>query len=107
MSTAFTAAGELPDEAYSLPGRDLHTVAQFLAPTDAHLARGFLVAAGIPAVVADDNHVQAYELLAPAMGGVRVLAPAEFIDEARRLLDERAKGTFELDENTDVGPAQD
>lgn len=107
MSTDLTQAANLPLDDFSLPGRDLHTVARFLAPTDAHLARGFLVAAGIPAVVADDNHVQAYELLAPAMGGVRVLAPEEYIAEARRLLEARDKGAFELDEDTDVGPSQE
>lgn len=105
MATTITGADELPDDDVFLPGRDLLTVAQFLAPTDAHLARGFLVAAGIPAVVADANHAQAYELLAPAMGGVRVLAPEEFVEEARRLLEARAHGDFALDDDADVGPA--
>lgn len=107
MITSTSDADDLPADDFSLPGRDLQIVAQFLAPTDAHLARGFLVAAGIPAVVADANHAQAYELLAPAMGGVRVLAPEEYIEEARRLLDARANGDFALDDDADVGPPQD
>ncbi|QYF91663.1 DUF2007 domain-containing protein [Massilia sp. PAMC28688] len=101
------APDELPAEDFSIPGRDLLIVAQFLAPTDAHLARGFLVASGIPAVVADANHAQAYELIAPAMGGVRVLAPEEYIEEARRLLASREQGDFALDDDQDVGPSQE
>ncbi len=111
MSNLFTdtdaAPDELPADDFSIPGRDLHIVAQFLAPTDAHLARGFLVAAGIPAVVADANHAQAYELIAPAMGGVRVLAPQEYLEEAKRLLALREHGDFALDDNADVGPPQE
>lgn len=100
------APDELPADDFSISGRDLVTVAQFLAPTDAHLARGFLVASGIPAVVADANHAQAYEMLAPAMGGVRVLAPEEYLEEAQRLLASRDAGDFALDDDADVGPAQ-
>lgn len=101
------APDELPADDFSIPGRDLLTVAQFLAPTDAHLARSFLVASGIPAVVADANHAQAYELIAPAMGGVRVLAPEEYVEEARRLLASRENGDFALDDDQDVGPSQE
>ena len=110
MTTDLTL-GALPDDETAadieIPGRDLDIVARFMIPTDAHLARGFLVAAGIPAVVADDNHAQAYDWLAPAMGGVRVLAPIEHIDEAKRLLEAREHGDFSLDENADVGKPLD
>ncbi len=98
---------EMPDQDIAIPGRDLLIVAQFLSATDAHLARGFLVAAGIPAVVADANQGQVYEVLAPAMGGVRVLAPEEHLEEARRLLASREHGDFAIDDNADVGPPQD
>ena len=68
------------------PGRDLFVVAKCLVPTDAYLVQGCLVASGIPAVVADANHVQADLLMAPALGGVRILVPASFLDEARLVL---------------------
>ena len=88
-----------------LPGRDLFIIAQYLVPTEAHLAQGCLVASGIPAVVADDNLVQAYSLIAPAMGGVRVLVPAEFVEQAKRVLAAMERGEFALREDADVGPA--
>ena len=70
-------------EAEALPGRDLFVVAKCLVPTDAYLLQGCLVAGGVPAVVADANHVQADLLIAPALGGVRILAPAALPREAR------------------------
>jgi hypothetical protein len=90
-------------EAASIPGRDLFIVAKFFTPTDAHLARSFLVASGIPAVVADVNHAQADQFLLPAMGGVRVLAPEEYLAQARELLAAREHGDFALGDDVDVG----
>lgn len=90
-------------EAESMPGRDLLIVAKFFTPTEAHLARSFLVASGIPAVVADVNHAQADQFLLPAMGGVRVLAPEEYIEQARQLLAAREHGDFALSDDADVG----
>lgn len=91
-------------EIEQVPGRDLFTVAQFMVPTDAHLAQGCLVAAGIPAVVADANHAQAYQLIIPAMGGVRVLVPEAYLQQAHETLRALARGDFALDEDADVGP---
>lgn len=87
----------------ALPGRDLFTVAQYLIPIDAHLAQGCLEASGIPAVVADANHAQADQLIAPAMGGVRVLVPASFLQEAKEVLAARERGDFALRDDVDVG----
>ena len=86
-----------------VPGCDLFTVAQFMVPTDAFMAQGCLVAAGIPAVVADANHAQAYQLIIPALGGVRVQVPEAYIAQSREVLAALARGDFELDENADVG----
>ena len=91
-------------EIEQVPGQDLFTVAQFMIPTDAHLAQGCLVANGIPAVVADVNHAQAYQLIIPAMGGVRVQVPKAYLEQAHETLRALARGDFALDENTDVGP---
>ena len=92
-------------EAEALQGRDLFIVATFFTPTDAHLARSFLVAAGIPAVVADANLAQANQFLLPAMGGVRVLAPEEYLQQAQDLLAAREHGDFTLSDDADVGPS--
>ena len=91
-------------EIEEVPGRDLFMVAQCLDPMEAHTACGCLVAAGIPAVIADNNHVQAYQLLAPAVGGVRVLVPESFIQQAKEVLEALARGDFALGEDADVGP---
>ncbi len=87
----------------SMPGRDLFTIAQYLVPIDAHLACGCLVAAGIPAVVADANHAQADQLIAPAMGGVRVLVPESYLQQADAVLAALARGDYALGDDADVG----
>lgn len=98
-------SGKLLDllEIERVPGCDLFTVAQFMIPTDAFLAKGCLVAAGIPAVVADANHAQAYQLIIPAMGGVRVQVPEAYLQQSHETLRALARGDFALSEDADVG----
>ena len=96
-------AGKAALDGEMLPGRDLVIAAQYLVPTDAHLAQGCLAASGIPAVVADNNVAQAYDLIAPAMGGVRVLVPESFLQQAKDVLAARERGEFALGEDADVG----
>lgn len=103
MDNVLYAAPAARMEAEALPGRDLFVVAQYLVPIDAHLAQGCLVAAGIPAVVADANHAQADQLIAPAMGGVRVLVPESYLQQAGEVLEALACGDFALSEDADVG----
>lgn len=86
-----------------LPGRDLFEVARYLIPMDASLAQGCLVAAGIPAVLADAHLMQAHMLLAPALGGVRVLVPENRLAEAQAVLDAYRRGEFALGEDDDLG----
>jgi hypothetical protein len=93
-------------EIEEVPGRDLLLVAQYLDPLEAHMACGCLVAAGVPAVVADNHHLQANQLMAPAMGGVRVLAPESYLVQAQEVLAALARGDFALGEDADVGPGQ-
>jgi hypothetical protein len=90
-------------EAGALPGRDLLVVAKCMVPTDAYLLQGCLVAGGVPAVVADANHVQADLLIAPALGGVRILAPACYLVEAQAILAAYERGDYALDDDADVG----
>jgi hypothetical protein len=83
---------------------DYQLVARRLVPTEAHLLCGCLRAAGIAAVVADDQHGQVNFLLAPALGGTRVLVPAADLAAAREVLAAFERGEFALPESTDVGP---
>jgi hypothetical protein len=85
------------------PGRDLFVVAKFMVPTDAYLAQGCLVASGVPAVVADANHAQADLLVVAALGGVRVLVPEEYLQQAQEVLEAFHRGDFTLLDDADVG----
>jgi Zn-dependent alcohol dehydrogenase len=87
----------------AIPGRDLFIVAKFMIPTEAALMMGCLVASGIPAVLSDANLVQTDLLLAPALGGVSVLAPQAFLADARAVMAAFERGEYALDEDADVG----
>lgn len=100
QASSTTLAGA--PEAERLPGRDLFEVARYLIPMEASLAQGCLVAAGIPAVLADAHLMQAYMLLAPALGGVRILVPEDYLVQARAVLEAFQRGEFALDEDSDV-----
>jgi hypothetical protein len=90
-------------EIEAIPGRDLFIVARYLIPMEASLMQGCLEASGIPAVLADAHLMQADLLLAPALGGVRILVPASFVQQAQSVMDAFKRGEFALDENSDVG----
>lgn len=81
-------------------------LARYLVPMDARLAQGCLVAAGIPAVLADANLVQTDLLLAPALGGVGILVPEDVLRRAEAVLQAYERGEFALDEDADVGEPQ-
>jgi hypothetical protein len=99
LNAALTGVPELA----RLPGRDLVEVARYLIPLEANLVQGCLVASGIPAVLADAHLVQTDMLLAPALGGVRILVPADHLQQAQAVLEAFARGEFTLDEDADVG----
>ena len=101
---ASRSAQGAPDDAL-LPGRDLFEVARYLEPMEARLAQGCLEASGIPAVLADDNLVQTNMLLAPALGGVRILVPQDYVQQAEAVLEALRRGEFALGEDADVGSA--
>jgi hypothetical protein len=90
-------------EGVSIEGRDLFVVAKCMVPTDAYLLAGVLAAGGVPAVVADANHVQADLLIAPALGGVRILAPREHLAQAAAIIAAFERGEYALDDDADVG----
>ena len=79
------------------------TVARYLIPTDAHVVCGCLQAAGVSAVVVDDQYVQSNLLLAPSIGGVRVLVPENDLELAQEVLQAFERGDLALSEDADVG----
>ena len=99
LNAALTGAPELA----RLPGRDLVEVARYLIPLEANLVQGCLVASGIPAVLADAHLVQTDLLLAPALGGVRILVPQDHLQQAQAVLEAFGRREFALDEDSDVG----
>ncbi len=74
---------------------DWQTLITFFCPTEAHLLRGCLQAAGLPAAVADANLVQAHGLLAGAIP-VRVLVPKRRLAEAQVVMAAYQAGVFAL-----------
>jgi hypothetical protein len=98
LNAALTGTPELA----RLPGRDLVEVARYLIPLEANLVQGCLVASGIPAVLADAHLVQTDMLLAPALGGVRILVPEDHLQQVQAVLEAFARGEFELGEDADV-----
>lgn len=87
----------------NVEGRDLFSIAQYDQPTEAYIVQGCLVASGIPAVVADDQLNQVDSLLTPALGGVRIRVPAEYIQQAKEVIAAFNRGEFTLADNVDVG----
>jgi len=71
-------------------------VGRFLDPMDAQTLRARLEAEGIPVVLPDANHNQAFQLIAPVLGGVRVEVPEQYAEDARRLVESMNTGTLAL-----------
>ncbi|UTY59564.1 putative signal transducing protein [Massilia sp. erpn] len=83
---------------------DYRILARFMIPTDAHVMRGCLAAAGIAAVVTDDQHMQANLLLAPAIGGARLLVLEKDAQAAEEILQAFQRGEFALPDDADFDP---
>ncbi|MBT0959586.1 putative signal transducing protein [Denitromonas iodatirespirans] len=79
--------------------------ARCLDATEAHLLRACLEAAGVEAIVADAHLVQTHSLIAVAVGGARVLVPADQLERAKAVLVAFHRGDFALDDDADVGEA--
>ncbi|MCP4547505.1 MAG: DUF2007 domain-containing protein [bacterium] len=61
-------------------------VQAYSQPLEADIARSALEAAGIPATVADTNLVNMNWLFSNAVGGVKLLVPESYAEEARAVL---------------------
>lgn len=82
---------------------DYCLLARIMIPTDAHLMRGCLEAAGLDVILTDDQHMQADMLLAPAIGGARLLVHERDLERAKEVLAAYERGELALDDDTDVG----
>jgi hypothetical protein len=85
---------------------DFSLVRRCLIPADAFILCGCLRAAGLNATVMDDQHVQAALLLAPAIGGARVMVPNSELALALEVMAAFERGELALDEDDDVGGAR-
>jgi hypothetical protein len=101
MEQALNAWLAAHPEIEAIPGRDLFIVARYLIPMEAALMQGCMEASGIPAVLADAHLMQADLLLAPALGGVRILVPAAYVQQALATIEAFKRGEFALDEDSD------
>ena len=83
------------------------TVARFNDPVDAQLLQGRLQAEGVTTFLADQNLVQTHQLLAIAVGGVRVQVAARDAALAAEIIAALDSGDYALDEDFDPGPTVD
>jgi hypothetical protein len=91
------------DSPYDPADGDWRTLVTFFSPTEAFLLRGCLQAAGVPAVVADAQLVQAHSLLASAIP-VRVLVPERRFAQAEQVVAAYHRGDFALPDDDDAPP---
>ncbi|MYM63038.1 DUF2007 domain-containing protein [Pseudomaricurvus sp. HS19] len=66
----------------------LVTVGRYSFPYEAHLHKGLLEAAYIPAFIADEHTISMDWLYSNALGGVRLQVPAAYAEQARAVLAE-------------------
>ncbi|HEX5057019.1 MAG TPA: DUF2007 domain-containing protein [Gammaproteobacteria bacterium] len=73
----------------------LVTIASFINPWDAYLAKGKLEDEGIPALIVDEYHVWANWIYAQALGGVKVQVMEENVAAANGILGSVEQGRYE------------
>ncbi|MFP8967226.1 DUF2007 domain-containing protein [Pokkaliibacter sp. CJK22405] len=69
------------------------TIAQFLYPYEAYIARARLEEAGIPTFLADEHTISTHWIYSQAMGGIRLQVSPEHENSARQLLEDAAPVT--------------
>jgi uncharacterized RDD family membrane protein YckC len=96
--TRVVNAASLPSASNEeVPELCLQTVAVFGSMLEAEILRARLDAAGIPAIVVDGNLVQAYALIAIAVGGVRVQVMSDYAARANELVQLWEQGALAIE----------
>ncbi|WP_057657692.1 hypothetical protein [Pseudoxanthomonas dokdonensis] len=70
-------------------------IGRYIDPWEAYILRGLLLAEGIPASVAGDQHVVANWPMSMALGGVALQVPLAFREQAAALIDDYHAGVLE------------
>ncbi|CCQ89877.1 conserved hypothetical protein [Nitrospina gracilis 3/211] len=65
---------------------ELITIARYSMPYEAHLAKARLEAEGIPVFIADEHLLSINWLYTPAVGGIKVKVPEDWVDAAKDIL---------------------
>jgi hypothetical protein len=89
-------SGEGPRDGDDAPVRWV-AVATFWSPAEAHLARLKLESEEIDCQIANENIVAVDYLLAPAVGGIKILVPEFEVERARALLEKPPDPSREAD----------
>ncbi|MGP0565663.1 MULTISPECIES: putative signal transducing protein [unclassified Nitrospina] len=78
IDSSFTGSGDGMTE--------LVTIARYSMPYEAHLAKARLEAEGIPVFIADEHLLSINWLYTPAVGGIKVQVPEDWVDAAKDIL---------------------
>ena len=68
---------------------ELVTLVKYLMPMEAHILKGQLEAAGIPAAVFNENFSTIYPFAAQLTGGVQLKVRASDVEQAKEILGDR------------------
>jgi len=73
----------------------LRTVYTYTTPSEAYIARGRLIAEGIPAFVSDEYFIATNWDYSLAIGGVRLQVPASYFEQATQVMNDFALGKYQ------------
>ena len=87
------------------PGEPLGfvTVARSLVASQIEVLRARLEGDGIPSFVADEGMNRMISLYSVALGGIRLMVPEKYADEARQIIGLVKSGQFALRDGEDLG----
>lgn len=78
---------------------ELKTIATTYEVFEAEFLRNHLENEGFEVYLADENIVGAFNLLAPAVGGIKIRVPEDEADEAREFVEKLRNAEIIYDEN--------
>jgi hypothetical protein len=96
----------VPSDAETARQPELVSVATFVFPGDAKLARALLESAGIPSFLENEHTLAANWMLTNVIGGLHLLVPSAVADEAREILHSRVSDQ-DLDAQAEAAPKPD